>query len=57
MFVPCWRLPMVHRALLAAGRDDRMEIQPGYGAVLRLAASRQSDKPRAAGDRRVAQHI
>jgi fatty acid desaturase len=57
MFVPCWRLPAAHRALLAAGLRGRMEIQPGYGAVLRLATSRQSDEPRAAGDRRVAQHI
>jgi fatty acid desaturase len=57
MFVPCWRLPTAHRALLAAGWGGRMEIRPGYGAVLRLATSRQSDEPRAAGDRRVAQHI
>jgi fatty acid desaturase len=57
MFVPCWRLPTAHGALLAAGWRGRMEIQPGYGAVLRLATSRQSDEPRAAGERRIAQHI
>jgi fatty acid desaturase len=57
MFVPCWRLPAAHRALLAAGWGARMEIQPGYRAVLRLATSRQSDEPRAAGERRIAQHI
>jgi len=57
MFVPCWRLPAAHRVLQAAGLGSRMEIQSGYGVVLRLATSRQSDEPRAAEDRRVAQHI
>ena len=57
LFVPCWRLPMAHRALLAAGWGGRMEIQPGYGAMLRLATSRQGDDPRAASGRRGAQHI
>ena len=47
MFVPCWRLPAAHRALLALGLRDRMEIQPGYVAVLRLATSRrEGDAPR-----------
>ena len=56
MFVPCWRLPAAHRALLAMGLRERMEIQPGYAAVLRLAASRQAgDRPR--GGPRGAQHI
>ena len=40
MFVPCWRLPSAHRALLAAGLGSKMELQPGYRAVLRLATSR-----------------
>ena len=47
MFVPCWRLPAAHRALLAAGLGERMEIQPGYA---RRAAARDvtpSDEPRA----------
>lgn len=43
MFVPCWRLPAAHKALLAGGRREQMEIQPGYAAVLRLAASRKGD--------------
>ena len=43
MFVPCWRLPSAHRALLASDLRDRMEIQPGYAAVLRLATSRRDD--------------
>ncbi len=47
MFVPCWRLPAAHRALLAAGLRERMEIRTGYAAVLRLAASRRDDdRPR-----------
>ena len=48
MFVPCWRLPAAHRALLASGLRERMEIQPGYAAVLRLATSRAERRPRAA---------
>jgi fatty acid desaturase len=38
-FVPCWRLPAAHRALLEAGRREQMEIQPNYVAVLRRATS------------------
>jgi fatty acid desaturase len=56
MFVPCWRLPQAHRALLAAGLRERMEIQPGYLAVLRLATSRREDAPRR-GAHGGAQHI
>jgi fatty acid desaturase len=56
MFVPCWRLPAAHRALLATGLGERMEIQPDYGAVLGLATSRQSESPRASAARS-AQHI
>jgi len=57
MFVPCWRLPQAHRALLAAGLQDRMELQPGYRTMLRLATSRLVDSsggPRPGG---AAQHI
>ena len=56
MFVPCWRLPAAHRALLAAGLRERMEIQPGYAAVLRLAASRRDDDRPRPGERGL-QHI
>lgn len=56
MFVPCWRLPAAHRALLASGLRDRMELQPGYAAVLRLATSRRDDDgPRR--EQRGLQHI
>jgi fatty acid desaturase len=56
MFVPCWRLPEAHRALIAAGLRDRMEIQPGYAAVLRLATSRRGEDASLRGSRG-AQHI
>lgn len=57
MFVPCWRLPQAHRALLAAGLRGKMELQPGYRTVLRLATSRLVDstgEPRSGG---TARHI
>jgi fatty acid desaturase len=38
MFIPCYRLPEAHRMLLAKGFGARMEIKPGYRAVLRAAA-------------------
>ena len=57
VFVPCWRLPAAHRALLAAGRKDEMELQPGYLAVLRLAASRVGGSTGRSGSRGTAQHI
>jgi len=56
MFVPCWRLPAAHRAMLAAGHGSRMEIQPGYRKVLGLAASLQFDKGSTSGSRPAA-HI
>jgi len=40
MAVPCYNQPMAHRMLLAKGYGPRMEIQPGYVAVLALAASK-----------------
>ncbi|MBN9089657.1 MAG: fatty acid desaturase family protein [Reyranella sp.] len=51
LFVPCWRLPKAHRALIAAGLRERMEIQPGYAAVLRLATSRQDEDASRRGPR------
>jgi fatty acid desaturase len=40
MFVPCYRLPQAHAWLLAKGYGARIEIQPGYAAVLRMATSK-----------------
>jgi fatty acid desaturase len=37
--LPCWQLPKAHALLAAQGTTARMELQPGYIAVLRLAAS------------------
>jgi fatty acid desaturase len=42
MHVPCFRLKKMHRLMLAKGYGDRMNIAPGYGAVLALAASQES---------------
>ena len=36
--VPCWSLPRAHQVLASKGVTARMEIQPGYRAVLRLAS-------------------
>ncbi len=35
---PCYRLPEAHRLLMAKGLGPKMEIQPNYLAVLRVAA-------------------
>ena len=37
--VPCWNLSRAHALLRAHGTAQRMEIQPGYAAVLRFATS------------------
>ncbi|HUY26047.1 MAG TPA: fatty acid desaturase family protein [Candidatus Binataceae bacterium] len=40
MAVPCYNLPMAHALMLAKGLGPKMELAPGYGAVLTRAASR-----------------
>lgn len=35
----CWNLPAAHRLLAERGVTSRMELQPGYVTVLRLAAA------------------
>ncbi|MBP6011118.1 MAG: fatty acid desaturase family protein [Alphaproteobacteria bacterium] len=40
MFVPCYNLPKFHALMMKKGLGPKMEIQPGYLAVLRLAASK-----------------
>jgi fatty acid desaturase len=57
LFVPCWRLPAAHRALLAGGHGPRMEVTRGYREVLRLACSRGSESPRDGSRPRGMQHI
>lgn len=46
-YVPCYNLPKVHRLLRASRYAARMEVQPGYRAVLRLATARPNgdDRP------------
>jgi fatty acid desaturase len=57
LFVPCWRLPAAHRALLAKGFGPSMELRRGYIEVLRRATSKLIDGPRDAARARGAQHI
>ena len=46
-YVPCYNLPLVHRILGQSRFAGRMEVQPGYLAVLRLATSTpdREDRP------------
>ena len=37
--LPCWQLPKAHALLRQRGVTARMEVQPGYGTVLRLASA------------------
>jgi fatty acid desaturase len=40
MHLPSWSLPRAHRLLAAKGATARMEVQPGYLTVIRMAAAR-----------------
>jgi fatty acid desaturase len=46
-YVPCYNLPRVHRLLCESRYAGRMEVQPSYAAVLRLATAKpnQEDRP------------
>ena len=46
LFVPCFRLREAHRLLRQKGYAPKMELQPSYRAVLRLAASATEERPR-----------
>jgi fatty acid desaturase len=37
--IPCWNLARAHRLLATQGVTARMELQPGYATVMRLASS------------------
>ncbi len=37
--LPCWQLPKAHALLALTGTTQRMEVQPGYLQMLRLASS------------------
>lgn len=45
-YVPCYNLPRVHNILNRGTYRGRMEVQPGYAAVLRLATNRPIDQDR-----------
>lgn len=39
MFVPCYRLKALHKAMIQAGHGPEMEIQKDYGVILKLASA------------------
>jgi fatty acid desaturase len=43
MFVPCYNLPKFHALLLKKGFGPRMEIQPDYITMLKIAASKSAN--------------
>jgi fatty acid desaturase len=45
-YVPCYNLPRVHRILSESRYADRMEVQPNYATVLRLATARPDHEDR-----------
>jgi fatty acid desaturase len=52
MYVPCYNLPRVHRILMSGPHAARMEVQPSYAAVLRLATGKPRDQDRPGGPSR-----
>ncbi len=57
-FAPCWRLPHLHRHLLAQGHGPRMELRGSYREVLARATSSGADARRGGAPRPgAAQHI
>lgn len=56
-FVPCWRLPHLHRHLLGAGHGSRMEVSRSYRQVLARASAARAGSPPAAVRPAAAQHI
>jgi fatty acid desaturase len=45
-YVPCYNLPRVHDILSRGPHAGRMEVQPNYAAVLRLATAKPNDQDR-----------
>jgi fatty acid desaturase len=41
MYVPCYNLPKLHKLLLEKGYGPRMETQPNYWTMLKLALSKE----------------
>jgi fatty acid desaturase len=47
-YVPCFNLPKLHALLLAKGYGPKMEIQPNYPTMLRLAIAKAEAVPQPA---------
>jgi fatty acid desaturase len=45
-YVPCYNLPRVHKILSRSAYAARMEVQPNYAAVLRLATAKPASEDR-----------
>ena len=45
-YVPCYNLPRVHEILARGPHAARMEVQPNYAAVLRLATAKPANEDR-----------
>src|SRR5207245_7596667 len=45
-YVPCYNLPRVHEILSRSPHAARMEVQPNYLAVLRLATAKPANEDR-----------
>jgi fatty acid desaturase len=45
-YVPCYNLPKLHAILMRGPHAPRMEVQPGYAQVLRLATARPDTEDR-----------
>jgi fatty acid desaturase len=45
-YVPCYNLPKVHDILMGGPHASRMEVQPGYLRVLRLATAKPDSEDR-----------
>ena len=43
MWVPCYNLPAFHALLIKKGLGPKMELQPDYLTVLRLATSKVTE--------------
>lgn len=51
IYVPCYNLPLAHELLRRRGWHDKMEIQPDYAEVLKIATSKPDDGSRTGHDR------
>lgn len=45
-YVPCYNLPRVHEILMRGPLAPRLEVQPGYAAVMRMATSKPASEDR-----------